>query len=278
MFNKIILLVILFIVALSNLGSTQDNYRLGPEDELEIKVWDHEDLTRRVRVGLDGHISFPFVGEINVKGLTVLELKKELERRLGDGYIIDPHVSINVTDVKSQRFFVVGKVQKPGTYPLTKPITVTEAISIAGGLFQEGGDRPVKGGIAYLVRPQPGEKPTGPRAPTQGESGETFTISLEPAFAGDPKHNLEIKNGDTLNVPRLNFYITGEVKKPGRYPYEDHMTVLMAVTTAEGFTDKASARSAYIMRDKAGKKEKIPVKLQDVIQPGDTIVVPESFF
>jgi polysaccharide export outer membrane protein len=256
----------------------QENYRLGPEDEIEIKVWDHEDLKRTVRVGLDGRISFPFCGEINAKGLTILELKKELEHRLAAGYIVDPHVSINVTDLKSQKFFVVGKVQKPGTYPLTKAITVTEAISMAGGLYQEGGDKPVKGGIAYLVRPRPGEKPSGPRVPMQNGSGETFTISLEPAFAGDPKHNLEIKNGDTLNVPRLNFYITGEVKKPGRYPYEDNMTVLMAVATAEGFTNKASSRSTYILRDKAGDKQKIPVKLGDPIQPGDNIVVPESFF
>ena len=277
MVKSISIFVVLLVLVLCSLVHAQENYRLGPEDEIEIKVWDHEDLKRTVRVGLDGHISFPFVGEINAKGLTILELKKELERRLAAGYIIDPNVSINVTEVKSQKFFVVGKVQKPGTYPLTKPITVTEAISIAGGLSQEG-DKQVKGGIAYLVRPRPGEKPTGPRAPMQGGGGETFTISLEPAFAGDPKHNLEIRNGDTLNVPRLNFYITGEVKRPGRYPYEDHMTVLMGVTTAEGFTDKASSRSTYIMRDKAGNKEKIPVKLQDPIQPGDTIVVPESFF
>lgn len=265
------------VLAFLTVVHAQDNYRLGPDDELEIKVWDNEDLTRKMRVGNDGHISFPFCGEINAKGMTVLELKKELERRLAAGYLIDPHVSINVTDVKSQKFFVVGKVQKPGTYPLTKPITVTEAISIAGGLTQEG-EKAVKGGIAYLVRPRPGEKPTGPRAPMQEGGGETFTISLEQAFAGDPKQNLEIKNGDTLNVPRLNFYITGEVKRPGRYPYEDSMTVLMAVSTAEGFTDKASSGRTYIMRDKAGKKEKIPVKLQDHIKPGDTIVVPESFF
>jgi len=277
MVKRISFFVMLLVLILSPSVKAQDNYRLGPDDELEIKVWDHEDLTRKMRVGNDGSISFPFCGELNAKGLTVLELKKELERRLATGYIVDPHVSINVTEVKSQKFFVVGKVQKPGTYPLTKPIKVTEAISIAGGLSQEG-DKQVKGGIAYLVRTRPGEQSTGPRAPMTGGGGETFTISLEPAFAGDPKHNLEIKNGDTLNVPRLNFYITGEVKKPGRYPYEDRMTVLMGVTTAEGFTDKASSRSTYIMRDQAGTKQKIPAKMQDPIQPGDTIVVPESFF
>ena len=277
MAKRISLGVVFLVLVLGPLVHAQENYRLGPEDEIEIKVWEHDDLTRTMRVGLDGHISFPFCGEIKAKGLTILDLKKELERRLADGYIIDPHVSINVTDVKSQKFFVVGKVQKPGAYPLTKPITVTEAISMAGGLSQEG-DKQVKGGIAYLVRPRPGEKPAGPRAPTQGGGGETFTISLEPAFDGNPKDNLEIKNGDTLNVPNLNFYITGEVKKPGRYPYEDRMTVLMAVTTAEGFTDKASARSTYVMRNKTGNKEKIRVKMQDAIHPGDTIVVPESFF
>jgi polysaccharide export outer membrane protein len=68
------------------------------------------------------------------------------------------------------------------------------------------------------------------------------------------------------------------VKKPGRYPYEEGMTVLMAVTTAGGFTDKASARRTHILRDRGNAKEKIDVNLNDAIRPGDTIVVPESWF
>ena len=97
-------------------------------------------------------------------------------------------------------------------------------------------------------------------------------------MAGDSKLNVEIKNGDTIYIPNLVYYVTGEVKRPGRFPYEEKMTVLMAVTTAEGFSDKASSRRTYIIREESGVKQKIKVVLDDLIRPGDTIVVPESWF
>jgi polysaccharide export outer membrane protein len=218
------------------------------------------------------------VGELRAQGLTTLELQKELEARLGPRFIVDPHVSIVVTEYKSQKFFVVGNVQKPGTYPLTKPIKVVEAISLAGGILTGSGSKQASGGVAIIVRAQPGEKTDQPRLPEQTPAGQKVTVSLTAALAGDPNHNLEIKNGDTVFVPQLAYYVAGEVKNPGRYPYEENMTVLMAVTTAAGFTDKASARSTYIIRERAGQKEKVRVKMDDPIRPGDTIVVPESWF
>jgi polysaccharide export outer membrane protein len=231
-----------------------------------------------MRVGLNGTISFPFVGEVKAQGLSLLELQKELERRLGPEYIIDPHVSITVTEYKSQKFFVVGNVQKPGTYPLTKPIKVVEAISQAGGISSGSGSKPVSGAVAIIVRAIPGEKPDQPRLPDKSPASQKITVSLAGAMAGDPQYNLEIKNGDTIYVPSLMFYVTGEVKHPGRYPYEENITVLMAVTTAEGFTDKASPGRTYIIREEGGVKKKIKVKLDDIIGPGDTIMVPESWF
>ena len=258
--------------------SAQEGYPLGPEDEIEIRVWDHDDLTRTVRVGLDGRISYPFVGELTAQGLTVMQLQKELERRLGEGYIVDPHVSIKVTEYKSQKFFVVGNVQKPGTYPLTKDITVVEAISSAGGISGGAETKSTTGGLAIIVRARPGEKRDQPKMPDKVSPKEQVRVSLGAAIAGDPRHNVQIKNGDTIYVPLLVFYATGEVKKPGRYPYEEGMTVLMAVTTAEGFTDKASPRRTHIIRDQAGNKQKVEVNLDDPIRPGDTLVVPESWF
>jgi polysaccharide export outer membrane protein len=257
---------------------SQADYPLGPEDEIEIKVWSHDDLTRKVRVGLNGTISFPFIGEIKAKGLSVQQLQKELERRLGPKYIIDPHVSITVVEYKSQKFFVVGNVFKPGTYPLTKPIKVTEAISLAGGIIPGTGSKAGGGAIAIIVRAQPGQKSNQPLIPDKIPAGQKITVSLSAALAGDPRNNLDIKNGDTIYVPNLAFYVTGEVKQPGRYVYEENMTVLMAVTTGGGFSDKASSRSTYILREHAGVKQKIKVKLDDPIRPGDTIVVPESWF
>jgi polysaccharide export outer membrane protein len=259
------------------LGS-QDDYRLGAEDEIQIRVWSHDDLTRTTRVGLNGTISFPFVGEIQAQGLSVQNLQKELERRLGPRYIIDPHVTITVTEFKSQKFFVVGNVQKPGTYPLTKPIRVVEAISQAGGISAGTTGKPLSGAVAVIIRAQPGGTADQPRMPDRTPESQKVTVSLSGAMTGDHKQNLEIKNGDTVYVPNLVYYVTGEVKKPGRYPYEENMTVLMAVTTAEGFTDKASSRGTYIVREQSGAKEKEKVGLDDPIRPGDTIVVPESWF
>ena len=256
----------------------QEEYRLGPEDEVEIRVWDHDDLTRTTRVGLDGRISYPFVGEVRAQGLTVLQLQKELERKLADGYIVDPHVSVKVMEYKSQKFFVVGNVQKPGTYPLTKNITVVEAISLAGGISAGSEAKQTTGGLAIIVRARPGEKQDRPQLPEKASPGEKVTVSLSAALAGDARHNVRIQPGDTIYVPVLLFYVTGEVKKPGRYPYEEGMTVLMAVTTAGGFTDKASSRRTHILRDRGNAKEKVEVKLNDAIHPGDTIVVPESWF
>jgi polysaccharide biosynthesis/export protein len=281
MYKRIFLgLFFLFLIGghLETLWGGQEDYRLGAEDEIQIRVWSHDDLTRTTRVGLNGTITFPFVGEIKAQGLSIQELQKELESRLGPRYIIDPHVTVTVKEFKSQKFFVVGNVQKPGTYPLTKPIRIVEAISQAGGLSSGTISKPLSGAVAIIIRAQPGGKSDRPLKPDQVPASQKITVSLTDAMAGDPKLNAEIQNGDTIYVPNLVYYVTGEVKKAGRYAYEEKMTVLMAVTTAEGFTDKASSRRCYIIREHNGVKEKVKVGLDDLIQPGDTIVVPESWF
>ena len=280
MIKKILGFWLAFLLVGNFLGVAygQEGYRLGPEDEIEIRVWDHDDLTRKTRVGLDGNVSFPFVGEIRAQGLSLADLQKEIERRLGPKYIIDPRVSITVLEYKSRKFFVVGNVQKPGTYPLTKPVRVVEAISQAGGIASGTTSKPLSGAVAVIIRAQPGEKLDQPKMPNKTPASQKITVSLSGALAGDPQQNLEIKNGDTVYIPNLIYYVTGEVKKPDRYPYEDNITVLMAVTTAGGFTDKASPRKTYIIREDSGVKQKVKTGMDDPIRAGDTIVVPESWF
>ncbi len=277
MHKKIMVLSLVLLVSLVAYAWAQENYRLGPEDEIEIRVWDHDDLTRKTRIAMNGSISFPFVGDIKAGGLTVGELQKDIEHRLGPNYIIDPHVNITVTDYKSQKFFVVGNVQKPGTYPLTKDISVIEAISLAGGVTTGTGGKPVSSAVAIIVRARPNTKMDQPRLPNQIPPEEKITVSLAAALAGDPKQNLEIKNGDTIYVPSLVYYVTGEVKGAGRFPYDDEsLTILKAVTTAGGFSDKAAPGRTFISRGES--KEKIKTTLDTPVLPGDTIVVPESWF
>ncbi len=277
--KKILVLSLLLLISLVAYAWAQQNYKLGPEDEIEIRVWDHDDLTRKTRIAMNGMISFPFIGDIKAGGLTVGELQKDIEHRLGPNYIIDPHVNVTVTDYKSQKFFVVGNVQKPGTYPLTKNISVIEAISLAGGVTTGTGGKPVSSAVAIIVRARPNTKMDQPRLPNQTPPEEKVTVSLAAALAGDPSQNLEIKYGDTIYVPSLVYYVTGEVKSAGRFPYDDEsMTILKAVTTAGGFSDKASQRGTYIIRGEGEAKQKIKASLDTPVLPGDTIVVPESWF
>jgi polysaccharide export outer membrane protein len=279
--KKIIRIFLLFTLIVSiyktNQAYSQENYVLGPEDEIEIRVWDHDDLFRKLRIGLDGQISFPFVGEIKAKGHTLSQVQRDLEQRLSKGYINNPHVSVIVTEFKSHKYFVVGKVAKPGTYPLTRSLSLVQAISLAGGLSPDI-SKDSGAPVAIIVRALPGELPNRPIIPSQPNKGHTITVSLSEAMSGDSKQNLEINNGDTIYIPQLFYYVTGEVKRPGRYPYERDMNVLMAITTAEGFTDKAASRRTYVIRAKPGGSQEHKVKLNDPIEPLDTIVVPESFF
>lgn len=107
-------------------------FRLGPEDVLEISVWKDEALTKQVIVRPDGCISFPLIGEVRAAGRTVEELRREIARRLSE-FIPDPVVTVMVTAINSYKIYVLGKVGKPGLYALGRPVTALQALALAGG-------------------------------------------------------------------------------------------------------------------------------------------------
>jgi polysaccharide biosynthesis/export protein len=108
-------------------------YRVGPEDVLEISVWREEALKRDVLVRPDGGMSYPLIGEVQAAGKTVLEIRQEIAKRL-ERFIPDPAVSVAILKVGSQRIYVIGKVSKPGEYPIGRYVDVLQALSMAGGL------------------------------------------------------------------------------------------------------------------------------------------------
>jgi polysaccharide export outer membrane protein len=109
------------------------NYRVGPEDVLEISVWKEEGLRKEVLVRPDGGLSYPLIGEVQAAGKSVLELRDEIGKRL-EKFIPDPAVSVAILKIGSQRIYVVGKVQKPGEFPVGRYVDVLQALSMAGGL------------------------------------------------------------------------------------------------------------------------------------------------
>jgi len=110
-------------------------YIIQPNDILEVFVWKEPDLTRKILVRPDGRISFPLVQDMQAGGISPGELKDRIEKKLKE-YIGSPNVTIIVEAIQSYKIFVTGKVQKPGSMMVEKPVTVLQALAMAGG-FQE---------------------------------------------------------------------------------------------------------------------------------------------
>lgn len=135
----VILSCALGAASLSSLAQELSTYKLGAGDTISIRVLGEDDLRReRVRLSDAGTISFPVLGEIRVKGLTVGALEEQITRGLKGRYLLNPQVTVSIDEYRS--FFVNGLVEKPGGYPFAPGMTVRKAISIAGG-FKERASR-----------------------------------------------------------------------------------------------------------------------------------------
>jgi len=109
-----------------------DEFVIGTGDVLAINVWKEQEVSRVVPVRSDGRISLPLVGEIQAGGRTPKQLELEISAKLKD-YVSEPEVTVIVQEIRSQKFNVLGMITRPGSYPLTKPMTVLDAIALAGG-------------------------------------------------------------------------------------------------------------------------------------------------
>ncbi len=255
---------IVLILAICRPVAAQD-YVVGEGDVLQITVYDHPDLTTTVRVSGDGTIIFPLIGHVKISSLTVSEVSHKIADMLSQGYIIDPQVTVFIQEFRSQRATIMGQVKNPGLYELKGYTTFLEVLSKAGDLTKDAGDK------AIVKR-----KPDSP-----GQKEKIISIDLKRLIEmGDTSQNIPIIDGDSIYIPKAGvFYVTGEVRKPDAYKFEEGTTVLKAITMAGGFTDKASTGSVKIIRNEKGKDDVMEkVKMDEPVLPNDVIVVPESFF
>ena len=122
-------LVLAFISIASSAG---DAYHLNPGDILSISVWNEEALQQEVMVLPDGTISFPLVGIIEAAGRSPAQVRDELKKKLSR-LIPDPEINLTVSAVEGNNIFIIGKVNLPGRFPMTRPTDVVQALSLAGG-------------------------------------------------------------------------------------------------------------------------------------------------
>jgi polysaccharide export outer membrane protein len=257
-------------------GLDRSDYRIGRQDLLEIKVFDVQELNQTVRVADDGSITMPLLGRLVVGGLTKTDLERTIADLLEERYVRDPQVTVFVREYQSKRVAVTGAVKKPDTYEMLGRKTLLEMLSMAGGLDKDLGKE-----IIIFRR-------------VEDAGTQRIPLDLEQlVYAADPALNLTVEPGDIIYVPtveKIRIFVTGAVKQPDMYevPRDEPISVLKAVTLAGGTTDRAAMKRVQIMRsDPGGERVTLVVNLRRVrrgkaedplLQKGDIVLVPESFF
>lgn len=122
--------------------SERYSYRLGPGDSIAIAVYDEPDLSIGFRIDDTGKLNYPFLGELQVEGLTVAELEQAISTGLRGPYLIDPEVTVTIKEYRP--FYVQGEVQSPGGIPYQPALTVRRAVTLAGGLTERASAKKIK--------------------------------------------------------------------------------------------------------------------------------------
>jgi polysaccharide export outer membrane protein len=246
------------------------DYRIGPKDLLEIKIFELPELNQTVRVAEDGSVSLTMLGKVAAAGLTAQELEKRLASILDQQYTKGAHVTVFIKEY--QKVAVLGAVARPGMYELAGPTTLLYLIAQAGGLTPQAMKE------LFIYR--------------RGEDGRQTktTIDLEDLINGNQDLNVEIHPNDVINIPvdrMSSVYVNGQVKAPGvvQFSSSKGLTLLQAIAQAGGTTDWAKTRRVVIKRidKKTGSEMKITVNLKAIqslkisdppLQDGDVVIVP----
>ena len=161
-----------------------NSFVIGNDDQLAINVWKEPDLTRTIPVRSDGKISLPLVGEIQAEGRTPLQLEEDIAAKL-KSFITEPEVTVIVEQINSQKFNILGQVNKPGSYPLSTATTVLDAIAAAGGFRDFAKQKSI-----YILR----QNASG------GEARLEFNYK-DVIKGKNPQQNIKLEPRDTIVVP-----------------------------------------------------------------------------
>jgi polysaccharide biosynthesis/export protein len=294
---------------LSFAGQRSADYRLGPGDLVDISVFGVDDFTRQVRISSSGTITLPFLGTLEVAGLSAAEMEQKLSSLLVEGnFIQNPQVTVFISEYRSQTVFVLGAVQRPGQYQMTHQMNLVDVIAMAGGLdLGRAGDealvqkRSAAGGEATaMAGPQQPVDASVPVQPVSADpvvsfadaqqqvsvnqgGGQAVRVDLRQLLEeGDMNMNLAIDGGDIVQVPERQielFYVIGEVQQPGVFELPDHQPigVTQALAWAGGPMRTAKADKGVLVRyDEQGNRQEIAVNLDDIMKGRKTDIAVQA--
>jgi polysaccharide biosynthesis/export protein len=249
--------------------TTEPSYVVGPEDVLDVQVWDNKDMNQVVFVRPDGKTSLPLVGEIQAAGKTVQELQDYLTTMYSKT-VKGAAVTVIIREIKSRPVYFLGGFGKPGALQLLRSdLTLLQALAIVGGVTPAADAD--KGFVLRKDKVIP----------------VNFTKLTQ---KGDLTQDMKLEPGDSIVAPLADLvYLQGEVKAPGAVKYTQDLTVVRAITQGGGFTPMSAGGRVDILRGKGEKKERIRVdvdkmmrapdeNLDVLLKPDDIIFVPQRLF
>jgi polysaccharide export outer membrane protein len=240
------------------------DYAVAGGDVLRISVYQSPDLSLDARVSESGTISYPLLGQVSVGGLSISQIEAAIANGLRDGnFIRRPQVGVLLLEVRGNQVSVLGMANRPGRYPIeVNGMLLSELLALAGGVAPGGSEVVTLSGI---------------------RNGQQFRqrVDINALFAGGAESsNPMVHNGDTLYIDRLpNVYVYGEVQRPGSIPLTPDMTLMQAVASGGGLTQRGTERGLRVhRRDESGEVQVLNPAMDDVLKPGDVVYVRESLF
>ncbi len=245
-------------------AQSRNDYTLGPGDVLRIQVFQSADLTVEARISESGVISYPLLGVVKLAGLSPQQAETLISTRLKEGkFLQNPQVTLNALQFRSQQVSVLGNVARPGRYPLeTTGMRLSEILSVAGGVAPTGADS-----VILMT--------------TRNGRPQRLEIDLVDMFtSGDLSKDVVLQAGDTLYVNRApNYFVYGQVQRPGQYALDRGMTVAQAIAKGGGLTLRGTDRGVRLHRRIGDRNiQVLEPKLDDPVKPDDLIFIRESIF
>ena len=267
-------------------AQSSGDYILGSGDQISIWALGVEEISDKpLRIDNAGDIDLPMLGRIHAAGRTTGQLADDLKTRLRAD-VKEPQVSVNLLDYASQPVSVIGAVNKPGVYQLQGRRSLVEMLSLAEGPRQDAGYK-----VRITRQLQWGKIPL-PTASTDSANGYSVAeVRLQDVLQGKkPGENIAIRPHDVISVaPGQTVYVVGEVHKSGGFVLgeRDRISVLQAISMAEGLDKTAAPKKAKILRAAEGStsRKEIPVDLSQILsgkgediamRPDDILVVPNN--
>jgi len=259
-----LLLMLMASVVRAQSPVAKTDYVLGAGDVVRVSVFQSPELTLEARIPETGVVSYPLLGAVTLGGLTISQAEQRIANGLLSGkFLKQPQVSILVIQIRGSQASVLGHAVRPGRYALELTNTrLSDLMALAGGIAPDGSD------ILTVVGTRDG-KPFR----TQIDFRTLFR-------GGASSEDIVIQNNDVVYVDRMpEVYIYGEVQKPGMLRLERGMTVLQALAAGGGLTLRGTQRGIRVHRKGAdGVVQELTPGLQEQLQQGDVVQVPESFF